>query len=116
HDDHNAPDSSGVSPYAINSRDGIRVSTNDGYLEPARGRPNLTIQGDTVVDRICLDGSRATGVVAVTPDGVREFQARETIIACGAIHSPAVLIRSGIGPADEVKRLGITPVVDLPVG
>ncbi len=116
HDDHNAPDSSGVSPYAINSREGIRVSTNDGYLEPARERPNLTIQGDTVVDRICFDGSRATGVVAITPDGVREFQAREIIIACGAIHSPAVLIRSGIGPADDVKKLGIKPVADLPVG
>ncbi len=116
HEDHNAPDSTGVSPYAINSRNGIRVSTNDGYLEPARARPNLTIQGDTVVDRVCIEGNRATGVVAVTPEGVREIRAREIIIACGAIHSPGVLIRSGIGPAEELKKLGITPVADLPVG
>jgi 5-(hydroxymethyl)furfural/furfural oxidase len=115
-DDHNAPGSTGVSPYAINSRDGVRVSTNDAYLEPARGRPNLTIRGDTVVDRVCLDGRRATGVRALTPDGWREFQARETIVACGAIHSPGVLIRSGIGPAAELRALGVAPVADLPVG
>ena len=50
-DDHNAPDSTGVSPYAINNREGVRVSTNDAYLEPARDRANLTIMGDAVVDR-----------------------------------------------------------------
>jgi choline dehydrogenase len=116
HDDHNAPGSSGVSPYAINSRDGIRVSTNDGYLEPARGRPNLTIMGDAVVDRVCFDGRRATGVQALTPDGLREFPAREVIVAAGAIHSPAVLLRSGIGPAAELRALDIDVIADLPVG
>ena len=116
HEDHNAPGSSGVSPYAINCRNGIRVSTNDGYLEPARGRPNLTIMGDVVADRVCFDGRRATGVRAVTPNGLREFPAREVIIAAGAIHSPALLLRSGIGPAAEVRSLGVEPIADLPVG
>jgi choline dehydrogenase len=116
HDDHNAPGSSGVSPYAIDGREGKRVSTNDAYLEPARDRPNLTIRGDTVVDRICFDGRRTTGVMAITPEGAREFPAREVIVAAGAVHSPPLLQRSGIGPAEEVGALGITPVVDLPVG
>jgi choline dehydrogenase len=116
HDDHNAPDSGGVSPYAIDSRDGVRVSTNDGYLEPARGRPNLTVMGEVVIDRICLAGNRATGAYGMTTDGPREFPAREVIVACGAVHSPGVLIRSGIGPAEEVRALGIAPVADLPVG
>jgi choline dehydrogenase len=115
-DDHNAPGTTGVSPYAIDSRDGRRVSTNDGYLEPARSRPNLTIMGDVVVELICLDGRRATGVIARTPVGEQEFQARETIIACGAVHSPGVLIRSGIGPVKELRELGIDVVADLPVG
>jgi 5-(hydroxymethyl)furfural/furfural oxidase len=115
-DDHNAPGSSGVSPYAINSRNSIRISTNDGYLEPARNRPNLTIQGDTVVGCVCFDGRRATGVKAVTPDGWREFQARETIVACGAVHSPGILIRSGIGPAEQLRALDIPILADLPVG
>ncbi|MFN8591756.1 MAG: GMC family oxidoreductase N-terminal domain-containing protein [Thermomicrobiales bacterium] len=116
HEDHNAPGSTGVSPYAIDGRDEMRVSTNDGYLEPARSRPNLTIMGDVVADRICFDGQRAIGVYAITPDGMREFPAREVIVAAGAVHSPPLLVRSGIGPADEVRALGIAPVADLPVG
>ncbi|HEY7030501.1 MAG TPA: GMC family oxidoreductase N-terminal domain-containing protein [Thermomicrobiales bacterium] len=115
-DDHNAPGATGVSPYAINSQDAVRVSTNDGYLEPARDRPNLTIQGDTVVGCVCFDGRRATGVRAITPDGWREYQARETIVACGAVHSPGVLIRSGIGPADQLRALDIPVRADLPIG
>ena len=116
HEDHNAPGSSGVSPYAINGRDEQRVSTNDAYLEPARNRPNLTILGNVVVDRVCLRDHRATGVMAITPDGPREFAAREVIVAAGAVHSPSLLHRSGIGPANEVRALGIAPVADLPVG
>ena len=48
-EDHNAPEGTGASPYAINSRNGLRISTNDGYLEPARGRANLTIVGNAVM-------------------------------------------------------------------
>jgi len=106
-EDHNAPGATGVSPYAINSLNGVRVSTNDGYLEPARDRPNLTIQGETVVGCVCFDGQRSTGVRAITPDGWREYQARETIVACGAVHSPGVLIRSGLGPAEQLQALGM---------
>ena len=116
HDDHNAPDSSGVSPYAINNLDDVRVSTNDGYLEPARGRSNLTIIGDAVVSHVCVDFKRATGVRVNTPAGPREFNAREIIVAAGAIHSPGILVRSGIGPLATLRDLGITPVADLPVG
>jgi 5-(hydroxymethyl)furfural/furfural oxidase len=117
HDDHNAPGSAGVSPYAINSRDSVRVSTNDGYLEPARNRPNLTIRGDCLVERVCIEpDNRCSGLRARTPDGVEEFHGREVIIACGAVHSPGMLMRSGIGPRAEVAALGINPVLDLPVG
>lgn len=116
--DHNAPEGSGAATYAINSRDGVRVSVNDGYLEPARQRHNLTIRGDIVVDRVLFDedGHRATGVRAITADGVREFQGAEVILSAGAIHSPAILQRSGIGPADLLNDLGIPVIADLPVG
>jgi 5-(hydroxymethyl)furfural/furfural oxidase len=114
--DHNAPTGSGVSPYAINSRDGQRVSINDGYLEPARSRHNLTILGGVVVDRVLFDGRRATGVRAVTVDGLRDFTGSTVILAAGSIHSPAILVRSGIGRADELAALGIPIVVNLPVG
>jgi choline dehydrogenase len=115
-DDLNAPDSTGASPYPSTSRNDVRVSANDGYLEPARSRPNLTIMGGTTVDHLCIDFRRVTGVHALTPEGHREFHAREVIVSCGSLMSPGVLIRSGIGPIDAVRALGVTPVVDLPVG
>jgi choline dehydrogenase len=116
-DDHNAPESTGVSPYAINSRDGVRVSTYDGYLDPVRdSRANLTIMGDAVVRHITFDGKRATGVVVLGADGDTEFRGNEVIVAAGAVHSPGILVRSGIGNVDEVTGLGLDLVADLPVG
>lgn len=115
-DDHNAPDSTGVSPYAINNRQGVRVSTNDAYLEPARGRGNLTIRGDVLVDRVLFEGRRATAVRARTPGGWTEFQGREILLCAGAVHSPTILLRSGVGPADDVRALGLELVRDAPVG
>lgn len=73
--------------------DGRRASTNDVYLEPARGRANLTIRGDALVDRVLLEGHRAVGVRLA--DGT-EIEAGAVVVSAGAIHSPAVLLRSGI--------------------
>lgn len=115
-EDHNAPRSTGTSPYAYNARGGRRVSTNDGYLEPARGRPNLTIRGGAHVDRVLLAGRCAIGVEAII-DGERvELLADEVVLSAGAIHSPAILQRSGIGPSSLLRDLGIRVVADLPVG
>ena len=96
-DDYHAIDATGVSRCAATMRDGHRVSTNDTYLEPARTRPNLTVRGDVLVDQVALDGRRVTGVV--TADG-GTIDAREVIVSAGAIHSPAILLRSGIGVGD----------------
>ena len=114
--DHNAPHALGVSPYAINSRDGVRVSTNDGYLEPARGRNNLAIHGDALVDRVLIEGTRAVGVRVRIAGEWREIRAREVLLCAGAVHSPAILLRSGIGPAAHLRELGSAVHVDLPVG
>ena len=114
--DHNAPGSTGVSPYALNSFGTVRVSTNDGYLEPARDRPGLHVVGDALVDRILFSGNRAVGVRAVVAGEPVEFRAAEVVVSAGAIHSPAVLLRSGIGPAGELRDAGVEPVADLPVG
>jgi 5-(hydroxymethyl)furfural/furfural oxidase len=116
-EDLNAPAGEGVSCYPINSRDGLRVTTNDGYLEPARSRQNLTIRGDALVDRVLFDGRRATGVRLRSGDGsVEDIAAREVVLSAGAIHSPAILMRSGIGPAADLAALGIPVLTDLPVG
>jgi len=117
--DHNAPEGTGVSPYAINSRQGKRISTNDGYLEPARGRANLTIVGHAIVDTLTFEGNRlhANGVIVRAGGETRNVRARREILLCaGAIHSPAILQRSGIGPRATLARLGIKVLADRPVG
>ncbi len=114
--DHNAPIGTGASPYAINCRDGVRVSTNDAYLEGARGRANLSIIGDALVDKIEFAGSRAVAVrVRINGDWCR-VEGGEIILSAGAIHSPAILMRSGIGPAATLRALEIPLSVEAPVG
>lgn len=116
HGDLNAPDAEGVCTFAMNSRGGRRTSTNDAYIEPARGRPNLTIIGNAVVDRLLFDGHRAIGLHVLLPVGAKDFHADEIILSAGAIHSPAILQRSGIGPADWLQDAGIPVRATLPVG
>jgi choline dehydrogenase len=114
--DLNAPDATGVSPYPINSRDSRRVSTNDAYLEPARALEALSILGSRLVDRVLVRNSRAVGV-ELLQDGQRRSEYGDEIVVCaGAIHSPGILIRSGIGPASLLRELGVSVVADLPVG
>ena len=116
-DDLNGPDGEGVACYPINSRNGRRISTNEAYLEPARGRSNLEIRGRALVDRVLISDGRATGVrVLLDGEGAREIAAREVVLCAGAIHSPAILLRSGLGPAAELRHMGIAVLRDLPVG
>jgi choline dehydrogenase-like flavoprotein len=89
----------GIAPVGLTRCGGRRVSTNDAYLEPARGRSNLEIRGDVLVDRVLIAQGRATGVR--TSDG--DLAARHVVLSAGAIHSPAILLRSGL----EGVRLGI---------
>jgi 5-(hydroxymethyl)furfural/furfural oxidase len=83
----------GIAPAGLTRSKGRRVSTNDAYLEPARGRSNLEIRGDMLVDRILIEHGRATGVR--TLDG--DLFARHVVVSAGAIHTPAILLRSGCG-------------------
>jgi 5-(hydroxymethyl)furfural/furfural oxidase len=115
-DDLNAPGSTGISPVPTTRTEDNRVSTNDAYLEPARGRDNLTIVGDAHVDRVLFDRCRAIGVRVGISDGVVDFHAGEVILSAGSVFSPAILIRSGIGPAEHVRSLGLAVIADLPVG
>ena len=115
--DVNGPDGEGVACYPINSRNFRRITTNEGYLEPARGRANLEIRGHALVDRVLIRDGRATGLrVHFEGEGVREISARQIVLCAGAIHSPAILLRSGVGPAEELKAMGIAVERDLPVG
>jgi choline dehydrogenase-like flavoprotein len=83
----------GFAPAGLTRSDGRRVSTNDAYLEPARGRPNLEIRGDILVDRVRIEHGRAVGVTTTAGD----LAARHVVVSAGAIHTPAILLRSGCG-------------------
>ena len=92
----------------------MRQNTGIVYLtDEVRNRPNLEISGDVLVDRVLFDGHRAVGVV--TASGA-EISAGEVILSGGSYGSPAILLRSGVGPAADLAELGIEVVADLPVG
>ena len=109
--DHNEPGVAGAGRLPVNAVGGVRQSAAITYLAAARGRPNLTIRADAHVDRLELDGTRARGVVLA---GGEVLYADQVVVAAGAYGSPAMLLRSGVGPADELRRLGIPVVADLP--
>lgn len=87
---------------------------DDAYLEPARSRRSLHIQCGTLVDRVLFNGNRAIGLRVRQHGEWQEVHGREVILCAGAIHSPAMLMRSGIGPAAHLAGLGIPVVRDLP--
>ncbi|MBI3434784.1 MAG: FAD-dependent oxidoreductase, partial [Proteobacteria bacterium] len=95
------------------SHDDERASSARCYLTAeVRARRNLHILADTRVRRLLLDGNRIRGVVAQRGNDVREISARDVVVSAGAVHSPALLLRSGIGPADELRAVGVEPRVD----
>jgi choline dehydrogenase len=113
-DDHNVPDSTGVGSWAMNRTGNVRVSTAIGYLAPARHRLNLSIRGNCHVHRLLFDGGRAVGAEVWTGGELQRVYGREIVLAAGALHSPAILMRSGIGPAAHLEDVGIPVVRDVP--
>ncbi|GIW13893.1 MAG: glucose-methanol-choline oxidoreductase [Tepidiforma sp.] len=109
-DDANDPFGWGAGPHPMNKVGRLRISTAIGYLAPARARPNLRIQPNTLTRRILFEGRRAVGIEVERDGQVERLRARLVVLSAGAIHSPAILLRSGIGPADELSRLGVEPV------
>jgi choline dehydrogenase len=112
--DFNGATQHGVGPYPLNVVDGVRINTGMAYLTAAvRARPNLAFRADTEVDSVVFESKRAVGVKLV--DG-EVLSAGEVILAAGVFGSPAILLRSGIGPSEHLSELGIITIVDLPVG
>jgi choline dehydrogenase len=118
-DDFNAPDAwDGIAgPWPRNRRNEIRQGTLVTYIRRARSRPNFAIRDRVLVDCVIHDGRRATGVRYLDPAGTPHTVAAARVVLCaGAYGSAPILLRSGIGPAGELRTAGIEPVVDLPVG
>ena len=113
--DHNHPDSTGLGtgPWNLEA-DGTRISSALAYLTDARGRPNLTIAGERLVDKVVIENGRASAVEAIGPNGSERFEARRITLAGGAIGTPAILLRSGVGDPAELQRLGVPIAVARP--
>ncbi|HEX6677439.1 MAG TPA: mycofactocin system GMC family oxidoreductase MftG [Actinomycetes bacterium] len=110
--DHNAPGAMGAGPAPVNVVGGIRQSTALTYLAQARTRPNFTVRSGALVDRVVIEGGRAVGVRLAEP--AKTLPAGRVILAAGSFGSPAILLRSGIGPAAALGALGIPVVADRP--
>lgn len=111
--DQNGEFRDGYHPFTINNLDDRRVPTAICYLGPdTRLRPNLIVATDTTVSELLFDGPRCVGVKAVQGDNVKEYRAREVIVSCGAINTPALLLRAGIGPANHLHDIGVPVRVD----
>jgi choline dehydrogenase len=114
-EDHNGPEIEGVSYMQLSIRDGVRQSTATAYLQPIADHENLKIVTGAHARRLLFNGDRCLGVEWVRDDGGLETStASEVIVSCGTIESPPLLMRSGIGPADHLRDLGIDVVADLP--
>jgi choline dehydrogenase len=110
--DHNAPGAAGAGLPPMNLVDGVRQSTALTYLAPARARPNLTVRSDALVDRIELAGTRAVGVRLARSGEI--IEADRVLLAAGSYGSPAILLRSGVGPGADLRSVGIEPAHERP--
>jgi 5-(hydroxymethyl)furfural/furfural oxidase len=113
--DYNATTEDGSFPLPLSNENERRVSTAIGYLDAeTRKRPNLAIFPLTFVERIVFEGNRVKGLDIVRGGQRQRVEAGEVIVSSGALHSPAVLMRSGVGPAGHLKHHGIKVVADVP--
>jgi choline dehydrogenase-like flavoprotein len=114
-DDLNGPTwGPGAASLPRNIVDGVRWNTAFAFLDPARDRPNLTIQANTLVDRVTFEGDAARAVVIERLGMHEEVPTQRVILTAGTYMSPAILLRSGIGSPGELERLGVDRVGDLP--
>jgi len=112
--DFNGEEQHGAGWYDVTQSRGTRWSAARGYLRPAMDRSNLEVRTDTFVHRILFRHGRAVGVVAEVRGVLQEIHAEEVILSAGALGSPQLLLRSGIGPAADLEALGIEVVHDAP--
>jgi choline dehydrogenase len=104
----------GVGPFPANIRDGIRWNAAFAYLDPVRDAPNLAVLGDAIVDRVELRPGGSLRVHALHDGRELVLEAGRVVLTAGTYGTPAILLRSGIGPAQDLERLGIDVVLDLP--
>ena len=113
--DFNGAEMEGVGWYQVTQREGRRWTTADAFVRPLLGRRNFTLKTGAHATRVLIENGRAVGVAFLDQGTPAEMRARREVILCGgAINSPQLLMLSGVGPAEHLKRAGVTPLVDLP--
>lgn len=112
-DDFNGPRFEGAGMYDSTIKAGSRWSAARAYLDPAKGRANLTIRTGAQVDRVTFEGGRATGVAYTARGRAETVRAHEVMLCGGAVASPQLLMLSGIGPAAHLREHGIAVVRDV---
>jgi choline dehydrogenase len=113
--DANRPDTTGYAPHPMNKVDGVRMSAARGYLtHKVRARAGLRLLPQTHVVRVVFEGRRAVGVEAVVGGTRTVIHAKRVVLAGGAIATPGILLRSGVGPREELSRLGVALVAHVP--
>ena len=113
-DDLNTPEREGFGPFQLTTRNARRCHSAVAFLEPAIGRPNLTIKTGALVERVIIEGRTATGVRYRDNGQSKEARAAGEVVLCaGSIGSPHVLLLSGVGPADELRSVGVSVTHDL---
>lgn len=112
--DQNDPTALGSGPQPMNKLGQLRVSTASAYLAPARLRPNLEIRGDCHTNRLMIERGKVSGVEVIASDGsLQQIRAKLVVLCAGAIHTPGILLRSGIGPSEDLKRIGVDAIADV---
>ncbi len=112
--DHNDPSSSGVGPIPMNREGDLRISSAIAYLGRSRSRLNLTIRPNVLVNRVLFDDTRAIGVELEGGGTVQRVLGDQITLCAGALNTPAILLRSGVGPADELGALGVEVILHQP--
>lgn len=113
-EDHNRPGSTGYGPHAMNKIDGVRQNVARCYLDVARRRENLRVMTGAHVRRVLFRDRRVVGVEVERGSEVTVVESSRVVLSAGAIATPGILLRSGIGPRDEIARLGVELVADVP--
>ncbi len=112
--DANDPGGWGAGPHPMNKLGRLRVSTAIGYLAPARARPNLTVRANTLTRRLIIENGRVAAAEVERDGAIETIRGRLFVLCAGALQSPAILMRSGIGGRSELEALGIAVIRDVP--
>ena len=115
-EDFNGANQEGIGFYQCTQKNGKRWSAAKGYLVPSLDRENLTVMTDTTINKIIIDNKKAVGVECINKNGeyFKVNAKKEVLLSSGAFGSPQIMLRSGIGPAEEILKHDIEHQHDLP--